>query len=48
MLKTTDNRLLYASPQDDTQATFLDFIQTAEKQILIADYSFNLIQLETI
>ena len=48
VLTTTDNRQLYASPQDDTQTAFLNFIQTAEKQVLIADYSFNLIQLETI
>lgn len=35
-------RKFYFSPDDDTQNAFLDFIKTATKQILIADYSFNL------
>jgi len=35
-------RKTYFSPDDDTQDAFLQFIGTAKKSILIADYSFNL------
>ena len=37
-----NTRKTYFSPQDDTLAAFLQFIDTAQKKIRIADYSFNL------
>jgi phosphatidylserine/phosphatidylglycerophosphate/cardiolipin synthase-like enzyme len=37
-----NTRKTYFSPQDDTVAAFIAFIQTAQKKIRIADYSFNL------
>jgi phosphatidylserine/phosphatidylglycerophosphate/cardiolipin synthase-like enzyme len=37
-----NTRKTYFSPQDDTLQAFLNFIQTAQKKIRIADYSFNL------
>lgn len=41
-------RQWYFSPQDDTLDTYLNWIQTTQKSLLIADYSFNLPQFETI
>jgi phosphatidylserine/phosphatidylglycerophosphate/cardiolipin synthase-like enzyme len=37
-----NTRKTYFSPDDDTQTTYLNFVQRATKKILIADYSFNL------
>lgn len=48
MISLADGRKLYASPQDDTQGAFLDLLQTAQKLVRIADYSFNLPQFETV
>ena len=43
MTRLIDNtRKTYFSPDDDTQNAFLQFLQSATKKILIADYSFNL------
>lgn len=39
------SRKFYFSPQDDIGAVFVKFIQGAKKEILIADYSFNLVPL---
>lgn len=35
-------RKTYFAPDDDTITTFLAFVQTAQKKIRIADYSFNM------
>ena len=48
MITLADGRKFYASPKDDTQSAFLDFLQTAQKTVRIADYSFNLPQFETV
>jgi phosphatidylserine/phosphatidylglycerophosphate/cardiolipin synthase-like enzyme len=37
-----NTRKTYFSPQDDTVAAFLEFIQSAQRKIRIADYAFNL------
>lgn len=37
-----NTRQTYFSPDDDTQDAYLAFIRSAQKQILLADYSFNL------
>jgi phosphatidylserine/phosphatidylglycerophosphate/cardiolipin synthase-like enzyme len=37
-----NTRKTYFSPDDDTIKAFLNFVQTANKKIRIADYSFNL------
>jgi phosphatidylserine/phosphatidylglycerophosphate/cardiolipin synthase-like enzyme len=52
MITLPDGRIFYACPDiDSPQATvqgFVDYLNQAEKSLLIADYSFNLPQLGTI
>lgn len=52
MITLPDGREFYCCPDLDTPEVtleaFLNFIQTAQKTLLIADYSFNLPQFETV
>jgi phosphatidylserine/phosphatidylglycerophosphate/cardiolipin synthase-like enzyme len=48
MITLKDGRQLYASPEDDTQTEFLNWVSQTKKSLLILDYSFNIQALGTI
>lgn len=43
MIKLGDGREFYASPGDDTKTAYFNWLLSAKQSILIADYSFNLL-----
>ncbi len=48
MITTADGRQFLHSPEDPAQETYLSWIASAKSELYISDYSFNLVQYETI